>query len=94
MGYIYAGINAPLIESRGKLILIVASESAIGLDNELARLQSDLTGDGWQVIRHDVSSNDTPASVRSLIIADYNADPANVNAAFLFGHVPISNPAR
>jgi hypothetical protein len=88
-GYIYAGINAPLIESRGKLLLIVASESVIGLNNELARLQSDLTGDGWQVIRHDVSSNDTPASVRSLIIADYNSDPANVNTVFLFGHVPI-----
>ena len=87
-GYIYAGINAPLIESRGKLILIVASESALGLDNEIARLQSDLAGDGWQVIRHSVSINDTPASVRSLIISDYNSDPANVNAVFLFGHVP------
>jgi hypothetical protein len=52
-------------------------------------LQTDLIGDGWQVIRHDVSSNDTPASVRSLIISDYNADPANVSAVFLFGHVPI-----
>jgi hypothetical protein len=88
-GYIYAGINAPLTESRGKLVLVVATNSTIGLDVELARLQSDLTGDGWQVLRHDVSSNDTPASVRNLIIADYNADPANVTAAFLFGHVPI-----
>ena len=87
-GYIYAGINAPLIESRGKLVLIVANESAVGLDNELAQLQSDLTGDGWQVIRHDVSVNDTPASVRSLIISDYNSDPININAVFLFGHVP------
>jgi len=87
-GYIYAGINAPLTENRGKLILIVATNSTIGLEAELARLQTDLTGDGWQVLRHDVSSNDAPASVRNLIIGDYNADPANVNAAFLFGHVP------
>src|ERR1044071_9210135 len=78
-GYIYAGVNAPLIESRGKLVLIVATESTIGLDNELARLQLDLTGDGWQVIRHDVSINDTPAYVRSLIVSDYNSDSANVN---------------
>jgi hypothetical protein len=88
-GYIYTGINAPLTESRGKMILVVASESSVGLANELAQLRSDLVGDGWQVIRHDVSSSDTPASVRALIINDYNADPQNVQAVFLFGHVPI-----
>ncbi len=73
-GYIYTGINAPLTESRGKVILVVATNATASLATELSRLQSDLIGDGWQVIRHDVSSNDTPASVRSLIISDYNAD--------------------
>src|SRR5207237_540635 len=56
---------------------------------ELNRLQTDLIGDGWQIIRHDVSSSDTPASVRALIINDYNADPANLQTVFLFGHVPV-----
>ena len=49
-GYIYSGIEAPLIENRGTLILVVATNSAIGLSNELTQLQSDLTGDGWSVI--------------------------------------------
>lgn len=88
-GYIYTGINAPLTEGRGKLVLLVATNSTGSLGAELARLQSDLVGDGWQVIRHDVSSNDTPAHARSLVINDYTSDPANVNAVFLFGHVPI-----
>jgi hypothetical protein len=88
-GYIYSGINAPLIENRGKLLLIVATNGLDSLSSELARLQSDINGDGWQVIRHDVSSNDTPASVKSLIVNDYNADPSNVQAVFLFGHIPI-----
>jgi fibronectin type 3 domain-containing protein len=88
-GYIYSGISAPVIENRGKLILIVADTHAATLSAELSRLQSDLTGDGWQVIRHDVSSANTPANVKNLIIADYNSDPANVKAVFLFGHVPI-----
>ena len=88
-GYIFSGIEAPLVEDRGKLILIVENRYATALSNELARLNNDLTGDGWAVIRHDVSTNDTPASVRSLIIADYNTDPANVNTVFLFGHVPV-----
>jgi hypothetical protein len=88
-GYIYSGINASLIENRGKLLLIVATNGLQSLSNELARLQSDIIGDGWQIIRYNVSSNDSPASVKSLIVSDYNADPANVQAVFLFGHVPI-----
>jgi hypothetical protein len=88
-GYIYSGINASLIENRGKLLLMVTTNGLDSLSNELSRLQSDIIGDGWQVIRHNISSNDTPASVKSLIVSDYNADPANVQAVFLFGHVPI-----
>jgi len=88
-GYIFSGIQAPLVEARGKLVLIVENRFTAALTNELALLQRDLAGDGWTVIRHDVSSNATPASVRNLIIADYNQDPANVNTVFLFGHVPV-----
>ena len=88
-GYIYTGINAPLIENRGKLLLIVATNATTGLSNELARLQTDLIGDGWQVVRHDISSSDSPAKVRTIITNDYYADPSNVNALFLFGHVPV-----
>lgn len=88
-GYIYAGINAPLIENRGKVILLVDNTHAAQLTGELARLQGDLVGDGWTVVRHDVSRNDTPASVKNVIRAAYNADPSNVKAVFLFGHVPI-----
>ncbi|MDB6019200.1 MAG: hypothetical protein JWR19_3689 [Pedosphaera sp.] len=88
-GYIYAGIQVPLIESRGKVVLIVANTYATNLSNELARLQQDLTGDGWVVLRHDVNPSDSVPSVKGLIQTDYNADPANVKAVFLFGHVPV-----
>ena len=88
-GYIYAGAETTLTESRGKLVLIVANTYAASLSNELARLESDLIGDGWQVIRHDVASGDSPASVKNLIIADYQADPLQVRCVFLFGHVPV-----
>lgn len=89
-GYIYAGIEAPLIENRGKVILAVDSSHAGSLTSELNRLRQDLVGDGWTVIRRDVSrSNNTPANVRNVIRTEYNADPANVKAVFLFGHIPI-----
>ena len=88
-GYIYSGINAPLVESRGKLVLLVDNTYASQLTNELARLQQDLVGDGWLVLRHDVSRTDTVPHIKSVIQSEYNADPANVTAVFLFGHVPV-----
>jgi hypothetical protein len=88
-GYIFSGIEVELTENRGTTILVVETNATASLSNELAQLQTDLIGDGWQVISHGVSSSDSPAYVKSLVVADYNADPANVTAVFLFGHVPI-----
>ncbi len=104
-GYLYGGLEVPLVESRGKVILVVDNTHAASLSNELSRLQQDLRGDGWTVLRHDVprmavdpantSSNVWPArsnelaSVKALITADYAADPINVKAVFLLGHVPV-----
>jgi hypothetical protein len=88
-GYILAGINAPMIENRGKMVLIVDNTHAAALASELTRLQQDLVGDGWTVIRHDVARTATPPQVKQLIQNAYNADPANVKSVFLFGHVAV-----
>jgi hypothetical protein len=104
-GYIYAGIQAPLVESHGKVILVTDNTFTASLAMELSRLEQDLAGDGWTVLRHDVprmavDPANTSSSVwaaraselanlKALIKADYNADPSNVKAVFLFGHVPV-----
>jgi hypothetical protein len=88
-GYIYAGIETPLTENRGKVILVVESSQAASLANELGLLQQDLVGDGWSVVRTEVSSSDPPAAVRSAIQAIYSADPPNTRALLLFGHIPV-----
>ncbi len=88
-GYIQSGIAVPLTDDRGKVVLIVERTAATGLVSELARLQQDLVGDGWTVLRHDVSRTDSVASVKQLIKADYLADPARVKSVFLFGRVPV-----
>jgi hypothetical protein len=88
-GYILAAVQGRLVDSRGKVVLVVDNTHASALASELARLQQDLVGDGWSVLRHDVSPGDSVASVKELIRADYNADPANVKAVFLFGRVPV-----
>ena len=88
-GYIYSGIDVPLTENRGKLLLVVDKTYAGQLDSELARLQQDLVGDGWTITRLDVNRSDSPAHVKDLIKAEYNRDQANTKAVFLFGHVPV-----
>lgn len=88
-GYILAGINAPMSENRGKILLIVDNTHSAALAPELTRLQQDLVGDGWTVIRHDVPRTATPPTIKNLIKTAYNADPANVKSVFLFGHVAV-----
>jgi hypothetical protein len=93
-GYIAVGVNAPLMESRGKVILVVDNTIADAVGGELRRLERDLIGDGWGVIRKNVGRNDSPESVRNQIRAEWEADRANVRAVFLFGHVPVPKSGR
>ena len=69
-GYLQSAINLPLVDSRGKVVLVVESTYAGNLSAELTRLQQDLAGDGWTVLRHDVGRNDSLGSVKNLIKAD------------------------
>ena len=86
--YIDTGIEVPMLENRGKLVLIVDNTYVTSLANEITQLIEDLTGDGWVVVRHNVSRTQTPASVRGLIQAEYSAD-SSVRAVYLLGRVPI-----
>lgn len=88
-GYINAGIELAAMENRGKLILLVDSSMAAPLAAKITRLISDLEGDGWKVVRHDVSRTASVLSVRTLVTATYNLDPANTKSLFLFGHIPV-----
>jgi uncharacterized repeat protein (TIGR01451 family) len=88
-GYLASGIEVPLTESRGKVVLLVDSSFSAPLATELSQLEQDLTGDGWIVLRHDVSRTDSVISVKALILNEYARDPGNVRAVFLFGHVPV-----
>ncbi len=88
-GYSWAGIRAPLIEDRGTIILLVDDSFANDLASELARLQKDLVGDGWTVLRRDVSRTGSVASVRNSIRDDWK-NYSNVRALFLFGHIPVA----
>lgn len=88
-GYAYGGLRSPKVESQGKLILVVDSTWIDSIASRVARLQEDLIAEGWSIIRHDVAPTDPVTAVRALIQADYLADPTQVKAVFLLGHVPV-----
>ncbi|MGZ5283755.1 MAG: fibronectin type III domain-containing protein, partial [Bacteroidia bacterium] len=88
-GYIYAGAKIPAIENRDKIILLVDNDFTTDLATEIKRLEMDLIGDGWQVIRRNVKKTDKVKDVKKIIMQDYNADPTHVKALFLLGHIPV-----
>lgn len=88
-GYITVGLHAPLVDARGRVILVVDDSFAGPLAGEIARLQSDLAGDGWTVLRRDVSRGASPEEVKAAIRREYNADKENTRAVFLLGRIPI-----
>lgn len=88
-GYINTGIEVPETEYRGKLILLVDSTFQLSLAAEITRLEKDIEGDGWTIIRRDVSRNAVVDSVKVLIQSIYNQDPSNTKALFLLGRIPV-----
>jgi hypothetical protein len=89
VGYLLAGIEAPLVDQRGRILLVVEKTHAKELAAELARLERDLVGDGWEVVRRDVDRADPVTKVKGLIKDDYDSEPKTTRAVLLFGAVPI-----
>ena len=88
-GYISTGIQVPVTDYRGKVILLVDNTLSSPLAPELTQLTWDLRADGWTVLRSDVSRTASVTSIRSIVQAHYNSDPTNVKALYLVGHVPV-----
>ncbi|MCW5900573.1 MAG: hypothetical protein KIT10_15010 [Flavobacteriales bacterium] len=88
-GYVNSAIRLPLVDQRGTVVLVVDNTHSTALAAQLQQLEDDFVGDGWKVVRHDVSPNATVPSVKALIQSTWSADPQNVKAVFLVGHVPV-----
>jgi hypothetical protein len=88
-GYTIAGIDAPLLDKRGTVVLVIDSTQQSALASEIALFQRNLAGDGWTVLTETAAPTDTPASVRAKLQARHAADPTNVKAAILLGRIPV-----
>jgi autotransporter-associated beta strand protein len=89
VGYLSAGVNVPMAETRGTLLLVIDSTMATALAPEIEQLKSDLAGDGWTVKAIIALRTDTAVNVKAQIKAAYDADPTHVKMVYLLGHVPV-----
>lgn len=102
--HLSVAVDAPPLESRGKVILLVDQTLTKEIATGLQQLSQDLVGDGWQVVRHDVPRHvddySSPAAfrvnafniinvIKPLIRSAYESDPASTKAIFIIGHVAI-----
>ena len=89
MGYLSAGIDVPMVEERGTLLLVVDDTMEAPLAPEIAQLQRDLAADGWTVQTITAARTGTAIDTKALIQTAYNADPASVRMVYLLGRVPV-----
>lgn len=87
-GYIYAAVKNPAIHNRGALVLMIDSTFTDSCRADIHQLMKDLSGDGWQILRHDVARSLPDTEVKALITVDYLTTP-NVKALLILGHVAV-----
>ncbi len=87
-GYIYAGVAASPIHNRGALLLLVDSLFTDSCAAQIAQLEEDISGDGWQVIRRDVARTLPHTGVHDLI-GDTRQDNPDLAAVLLLGHIAV-----
>lgn len=87
-GYALCGIEVPYEEKNRRIILLVDNTMSTSLSRELQTLKEDLIGEGWQVVRHDVSRFASVPSIKAIITNDY-VNLSNVKAVLLIGHIPV-----
>jgi len=93
-GYIYSGIDVPLPEDRGRVLLLVDQAYAGPLSGELSRCVMDLAGDGWEVVRRDIAPDQEPEDVKKVIRSVYDEAPTRLRAVYIFGRVAIPMSGR
>jgi fibronectin type 3 domain-containing protein len=97
--WISAGIQLPIVESLGTVVLVTENTIPTALASDYQQFKTNLIGDGWKVEEILVPralTSPTPAqrlsevqTIRSAIQALYQANPTQVNTVVLLGRVPV-----
>lgn len=87
-GYVRSGIKVRLPSDRGGVLVVVESDLFPNLTDQLADLEMDLIGDGYQVALESISSDTSVAVVKSMIDS-VNGSMLNLQSIYIIGHVPV-----
>lgn len=87
-GYIYVGINALPIHSRGTILLLVDSTYTDSCQAELTTLMDDIGADGWAVMRKDFGRSETDVTIKKYIKNIYQSN-SSLKAVYLVGHLAV-----
>ncbi len=87
-GYITAGIDVPAIEQRGTLMLLVDQAITTDLAQELDRLEQDLIGEGWLVLREEIPAGTAVTQIKSTV-QNTAATTSDLSALLLIGKIPV-----
>lgn len=103
VGYWIGGRDLPAIQTRGTVHLVAEETLASALAPRLERFAQDLTGAGWQVLRHsgprgldrDPRANLERADrLRTQLHIAARAAPKGPQAVILLGHLPLVESGR
>ena len=93
-GYVCAGINVPMPENFGKVLVLYDKTIWASLSAEITQLKNDMTAEGWQVVLQEAPRAETfdgkaVKTVKNLIMDEYNKAPNNLTSIFIIGRVPV-----
>lgn len=87
-GFIYAGIELPAIEQRGRILLLVDNTLTASLADKIEELELDYIKDGWKVSTEYINPSETVTDVKATIVDVYNQN-SDLKAVFILGHIPV-----
>lgn len=88
-GYVYAGIQLPVVHQSGEIMLVVDNTYQVAAAQELEAYKLDLVKEGWKVKTIFVARNQPVTEVKQLIVDEYVKDPSSLKGVILLGHVPV-----
>ncbi len=88
-GYVYSGIELPIVENRGRVLLVIENTVNVGIPLSINQYEIDLRADGWQVSRVVVDKLDDVDTVKQKIKDIYALYKNDLKTICLIGHVPV-----
>ncbi len=88
-GTLLGGIEVPLKDDAGSVVLLVDERQAAPLADRLERLRRDLVSEGWQVRRFDVPAETSAVALRELLRALHAEPSKRLRCVFLIGRLAV-----